>query len=104
MRFRRKSVHCVLTVEAPACEDLMPELYRLLLSVHVQVVRVHAQVIADRVLHELDMLEFDGTPLEEERWRAVQTTVISYLGDRLLLDAPPAPLGALAERVTSLGA
>ncbi len=83
MHFRRRSPHCVLSVEAPACEDMMPELYRLLVGHRVQVVRVHAQVRNDRVLHELAALEHDGTPLDEARWRAIQAVVIAYLGDRV---------------------
>ncbi len=83
MHFKRHAPHCALSVEAPACEDMMPELYRLLVGIHVQVVRVHAQVRDDRVLHELDVLEFDGSPLEEQRWRTVQSVVIAYLGERV---------------------
>ena len=49
LRFERWQSSCVLTVEAPARDDLIHELYRLLFSSGVQVVRVHAQVLGDRV-------------------------------------------------------
>lgn len=85
IRFYRGVPQCVLTVDAPASEDWMPELYRLLHDAHVQVVRVHAQVMGDTVRHELEVIEYDGTPLPDDRWRAVQSTAISYLGDRIMM-------------------
>lgn len=87
LRFERCSPCCVLTVEAPARDDLMPELYRRLLAARVQVVRVHAQVLGDRTLHELDVLEPDGTSLDDAHWQAVQAAIAEYLGDRV------APIG-----------
>jgi hypothetical protein len=88
LRFERGSSVCVITVEAPVRNDLIPELYRLLLSAGVQVMRVHAQVLGDRTLHELDIAFVDGTPLDDERWRNVQAVTIDYLGDRVAPHGP----------------
>src|SRR6476619_1785033 len=68
LRFERWAVSCVLTVEAPARDDLIHVLYRLLFSNGVQVVRVHAQVLGDRTLHELDIVDPEGEQLDEEHW------------------------------------
>ncbi len=87
LRFERSACFFVLTVEAPARDDLIPELYRLLLSAGAQVVRVHAQVLGDRTLHELAIVDCDGNLLDEDRWRDVQTSIFEHLGDRV------APIG-----------
>jgi UTP:GlnB (protein PII) uridylyltransferase len=87
LRFERWASSCVLTIEAPAREDLIHELYRLLFSNGVQVVRVHAQVLGDRTLHELEVVDADGKLLDEESWRNVQASIAEHLGDRV------APLG-----------
>jgi UTP:GlnB (protein PII) uridylyltransferase len=83
LRFERGAVSCILTVEAPARDDLIHELYRLLFSSGVQVVRVHAQVLGDRTLHELDVVDADGHSLDEECWRKVQASICEHLGDRV---------------------
>ena len=83
LRFERSECYCVLTVEAPARDDLIPELYRLLVAAGVQVVRVHAQVLGERTLHELDIVDPDGNLLDEECWRDVQGSIFDHLGDRV---------------------
>jgi hypothetical protein len=88
LRFERCDPHCVITVEAPVHDDLIPKLYRLLIATRTQVVRVHAQVLGDRTLHELDVVEFDGSPLPAARWGAIQAEIVDHLGTRLAPQAP----------------
>ena len=45
--------------------------------------RVHAQVLGDRTLHELDVVDADGKLLDEESWRNVQASISEHLGDRV---------------------
>jgi hypothetical protein len=87
LRFERSAHFFVLTVEAPSRDDLIPDLYRLLLAAGAQVVRVHAQVLGDRTLHELAIVDREGNLLDEDRWRDVQASIFEHLGDRV------APIG-----------
>ena len=88
LRFERSPYHCLLTIEAPARDQLLPELYHLLLAAGVQVIRVHSQVLGDRTLHELAAVDRDGNPIDEERWRDVQVVIFEHLGDRVAAVGP----------------
>ena len=88
LRFERDRDQCSLVVEAPVCDDVLPELYRLLFSCGAQVIRVHAQVLGERTLHELHVVGFDGTVLDEVTWETVQIAIFEHLGARLAEAGP----------------
>jgi len=88
IRFERETYHCLLTIEAPSRDHLLPELYHLLLASGVQVVRVHSRVQGDRTLHELAAVDREGNPIDEQRWREVEVVIFEHLGDRVAAVMP----------------
>lgn len=69
----------VLEIEAPLENDVAFAVESTLFDLRVQVVRVRSRTTQRRMVHEYDVVEFDGAPLRVSRQREIRTALVARL-------------------------